>query len=210
MRRRPSESKLKLAYRNYGGFTKHWPAIVKCRKSLSWIRWLLWSSPVNLLHTKLRPRGHLTEQRFTITLQLIGKIQRAHIEKEQLANDIEREEEGLTNNLLRKLSVLRSEKDVTDSEVEVLKKRLEKMRNEQEQVVDSSNLMNRFPPISHISYIFSDKTSSLSRLPEKLRPSKNYYRTTCSRSFRRRCRKNANWKVSCPDHCPHEIRRATA
>jgi hypothetical protein len=127
-----------------------------------------------------------------------------------LANDLEREEEDLTNKLLRKLSVLRSEKDVTDSEVEVLKKRLEKMRNEQEQVLDSGKFMSSLPPISHLSYIFSDETSSLSRLPEKLRPSKNYYRTTCSRSFRRRCRKNANWKVSCAGHCPHEILRATA
>ena len=210
MRRRPSESKLKLAYRNYGGFTKHWPAIVKCRKSSSWIRWSFSWSPVNLLHTKLRQRGQLTKQRFIIILQLIGKIQRAHIEKEQLAIDLEREEEGLTNNLLRKLSALRSEKDVTDSEVEVLKKRLEKMRNEQEQVVDSGNLINFFSPISYICYIFSDETSLRSRLPEKLRPSKNYYRTTCSRSFKRRCRKNANWKVSCPDHCRHEILRATA
>ena len=152
----------------------------------------------------------MTKQRFIITLQLIGKIQRAHIEKVQLVNDLEREEEGLTNNLLRKLSVLKSEKDVTDSEVEVLKKRLEKMRNEQEQVLDSRNLTSSFPPISRISYISSDETSSLSRLPEKLRPSKNYYRTTCSRSFRRRCRRNVNWKVSYPDHCRHEILRATA
>ena len=48
--------------------------------------------------------------------------------------------------MLRKLSTLRSEKEVTDSEVEALKKRLEKMRTEQEQVVNHSNLIHSSYP----------------------------------------------------------------
>ena len=129
-----------------------------------------------------------------------------------MANDLEREEEGLTNNLLRKLTTLRSEKEVTDSEVEALKKRLEKMRSEQEQVVYNGNLIHNFSPekcIYDCGDYFTDKTSSLCRLREKLRQSKSYCQTTCSRSFKKRYMKSANWKTSCRDHSQHEILCAT-
>ena len=87
-----------------------------------------------------------------------------------MANDLEREEEGMTNNLLRKLSTLRSEKDVTDSEVEALKKRLEKMRNEQEQVAyDGDSISCTFPSmrVHDYDHHYIDITSSLFRLREK-------------------------------------------
>ena len=87
-----------------------------------------------------------------------------------MANDLEREEEGLTNNLLRKLSTLRSEKDVTDSEVEALKKLLEKMRNEQEQVACDGDLFSctfLSMRVYHYDHHYTDITSSLFRPREK-------------------------------------------
>jgi predicted RNase H-like nuclease (RuvC/YqgF family) len=66
--------------------------------------------------------------------QLICKIERAKHDKEKLAIDLEREEECLTNSLQRQLSASKNEKEKTATEVVELKKQVEKMRSEQEQV----------------------------------------------------------------------------
>lgn len=52
-----------------------------------------------------------------------------------MAKDIESEEECLTNNLQKKLRSIQQEKEQTESEVEDLKKRLDRMRFEQEKVI---------------------------------------------------------------------------
>ena len=52
-----------------------------------------------------------------------------------MAKDIESEEECLTNNLQKKLRSIKQEKEQTESEVEDLKKRLDRMRFEQEKVI---------------------------------------------------------------------------
>lgn len=52
-----------------------------------------------------------------------------------MAIDIESEEECLTNNLQKQLRSIKLEKEQTESEVEDLKKRLDKMRFEQEKVM---------------------------------------------------------------------------
>ena len=51
-----------------------------------------------------------------------------------MAKDIESEEECLTNNLQKKLRSIQQEKEQTESEVEDLKRRLDRMRFEQEKV----------------------------------------------------------------------------
>lgn len=143
----------------------------------------------------------------TLQNQLICKIERAKHDKEKLAIDLEREEECLTNSLQRQLSASKNEKEKTATEVVELKKQVEKMRSEQEQVrLSFLSFLSLYQiDIKIPSQLDFTLTSRIvNRLLGKLKRNKNYSRITSSRSFKSRYRKKQNWKISFPDQFQRE------
>jgi coiled-coil domain-containing protein 6 len=67
-------------------------------------------------------------------MKLITKIVGIKKEKEKLAVDLEKEEEFITNNLHRHMSVLRNEKKLMEDEVNDLKRQIHEMQRQKEKV----------------------------------------------------------------------------
>lgn len=74
-----------------------------------------------------------SEEEFKIN-KLIVKIEKENHDKEKMAIDFENEEEGFTNNLQRQLLTMRTEKEKTNEELEILKTQLGNMKIEREKV----------------------------------------------------------------------------
>lgn len=71
-------------------------------------------------------------------------MEKAKLEKEQLAINLENEEECLTNNLQRQLRGIQIEKEQIEVEVESLKQELEKMKQNREIVSATIDLHDTY------------------------------------------------------------------